>query len=76
MPGPAGQHTLILQQDRGYEKGNEGGPAPGFLSGVYIPCIASLPVPDCVCATRGTGVLPDERNLRCANNQAPDGSRR
>jgi hypothetical protein len=25
MPGPAGQHTLILQQDSGYEKGNGGG---------------------------------------------------
>lgn len=25
MPGPAGQHTLILQQDWGYEKGNGGG---------------------------------------------------
>lgn len=25
MPGPAGQHTLILQQEPGYEKGNGAG---------------------------------------------------
>ena len=24
MPGPAGQHTHILHQETGYEKGNEG----------------------------------------------------
>ena len=23
MPGPAGQHTPILHQEKGYEKGNE-----------------------------------------------------
>lgn len=30
MPGSAGQHTHILHQETGYEKGNEGWPGGGW----------------------------------------------
>lgn len=36
MPGPAGQHTLILHQDWGYEKGN--GAVRDPLADKQLPC--------------------------------------
>jgi hypothetical protein len=49
MPGPTGQHTLILQQEPGYEKGNGVGHRSGLArdprSKLPVALIASLRVP-------------------------------
>jgi hypothetical protein len=62
MPGPAGQHTHILQQETGYEKGNERPDGAADDGVTHRALLARIPFPE-----RGKPPLPKgSGGFRCS----------
>ena len=77
MPGPAGQHTLILQQDWGYEKGNGVKDVRGFWTWLQHPEKRTVNVPGASRADNpgtGTGTRAEGEVLASRRLLAPASS--